>query len=426
MKKHFFSINLVLLGLLPFFLVTGPLIPEIILLISLIYLLTNKNKIFFSKILFEKRIFFCVLIFNFLIILSSVLSDYKLDSLKNTLFYSRYIFFSIVVAYFCFCNDKLAKLIFYCFAVVYFLIFFGALIEFIFNYNLVYGFKEGMIIGKDNLPTAHAYEEYKISSLFGDEWVMGSFISRTMPFYFGLFFLLKKNLKKLEYNLFYLSLLFAVISVFFSGERLALFFLMLFFLIFISTIKYKKIINFKVLILLFFFILGFFIIFKDQRNRYFSYTYSQITNGSSINFYSKEHHSHFVTAMSIFKDNFWLGIGPKNFYKVCIDKNRNYDKRSCTTHPHNFFAQLLSETGIIGTIIPIFLFFFIGYKLLKQSINKLLNKKELYSNFAICCMISFFISLIPFTPNGSFFNNWLNIIFYLPLGFYMFYRNKHE
>lgn len=224
MKKQFFSINLVLLGLLPVALVTGPLIPEIILLISLFYLLIYKKKIFLSKIMFEKRIFFCVLIFNALIILSSVLSDYKLESLKNTLFYSRYILFSIVIAYFCFCNDKLAKLIFYCFAVVYFLIFFGALIELIFNYNVVYGFKEGMIIGKDNLPTEHAYEKYKISSLFGDEWVMGSFISRTIPFYFGLFFLFKKNLKKFEYFLFYSSLLFAVISIFFSGERLALFF----------------------------------------------------------------------------------------------------------------------------------------------------------------------------------------------------------
>ena len=138
-------------------------------------LLSAVISIFFSGerlALFFLILFF--LIFNALIILSSVLSDYKLESLKNTLFYSRYILFSVVIAYFCFCNDKLVKLIFYCFAVVYFLIFFGALIELIFNYNVVYGFKEGMIIGKDNLPTEHAYEEYKISSLFGDEWVMGS------------------------------------------------------------------------------------------------------------------------------------------------------------------------------------------------------------------------------------------------------------
>ena len=29
-------------------------------------------------------------------------------------------------------------------------------------------------------------------------------------------------------------------------------------------------------------------------------------------------------------------------------------------------------------------------------------------------------------PNGNFFNNYLNAIIYLPLGFYLYQLNKHE
>ena len=33
--------------------------------------------------------------------------------------------------------------------------------------------------------------------------------------------------------------------------------------------------------------------------------------------------------------------------------------------------------------------------------------------------ILIFINLFPFSPSGSFFNNWLSIIYFLPLGFYI-------
>ena len=87
-------------------------------------------------------------------------------------------------------------------------------------------------------------------------------------------------------------------------------------------------------------------------------------------------------------------------------------KTSCTTHPHNFYLQLLAETGIIGLsfIIILSLYLFMT----------LINKKKKH-NFEICLLIGFLLTLIPFLPNGNFFNNWLNMIMFLPIGFYINY-----
>ena len=35
-------------------------------------------------------------------------------------------------------------------------------------------------------------------------------------------------------------------------------------------------------------------------------------------------------------------------------------------------------------------------------------------------LISFFITLWPIAPSGNFFGSWLNSVYYLPLGFYLF------
>jgi len=66
----------------------------------------------------------------------------------------------------------------------------------------------------------------------------------------------------------------------------------------------------------------------------------------------------FLTAFRIFKDNIFFGIGPKMFREVC--KRKKYIVKTkldasvdgCQTSPHNYYLQILTETGIFG-IIPI-------------------------------------------------------------------------
>ena len=75
--------------------------------------------------------------------------------------------------------------------------------------------------------------------------------------------------------------------------------------------------------------------------------FDQIKN-TDIYIFSHRHQQHYLSAYMIYLDNKIIGIGPKNFRNICKQEKYLTNKYSCTTHPHNTFAQFLSETGIIG------------------------------------------------------------------------------
>ena len=75
-------------------------------------------------------------------------------------------------------------------------------------------------------------------------------------------------------------------------------------------------------------------------------------------------------------------------------------------HPHNTYLQLLSETGLIGTTLILLVLVF--------GLVKLFMIKSLYHQTIILGLI---INLNPFMFSGNFFNNWLSILYFLPLGF---------
>ena len=130
---------------------------------------------------------------------------------------------------------------------------------------------------------------------------------------------------------------------------------------------------------------------------------------------NRQYHEHFVSSYNIFKDNKLLGVGPKNFRIVCKDEKYNISKLTCSTHPHNTYLQLLSETGIFSFLIVFSLFLLLNFLLLKHLFLKLFKKEILFNNFEICLIIHFYISLFPLTTSGSFFNNWVSILYFYPL-----------
>ena len=53
-------------------------------------------------------------------------------------------------------------------------------------------------------------------------------------------------------------------------------------------------------------------------------------------------------------------------------------------------------------------------------------KKYLFNDFQICIVASILITIGPLAPSGNFFNNWLSIIYYYPVGFFLWtikYKN---
>jgi O-antigen ligase len=185
--------------------------------------------------------------------------------------------------------------------------------------------------------------------------------------------------------------------------------------------------QFKILILSTFFIFIFSLIFTFPvlKERILTQTFSQIfLENKKITFFSIQHESHAVAAIKIFKDNPILGIGPKNFRFECKKKDYDVSKFSCTTHPHNFYIQLLTETGLLGLIIPLIFLFNILKFYIRIFFNKFNRRLKDIHIIQICLYSSFLITFFPFIPTGNVFNNWLSIIFYLPIGFFHKIKKK--
>ena len=160
-------------------------------------------------------------------------------------------------------------------------------------------------------------------------------------------------------------------------------------------------------------------IYKPEfKARIIDETINQINFSNKKYIFSKEHESLYRTSINIFKDNKILGVGPKRFRKVCAEEKYNIPM-GCSTHSHNTYLQLLSETGLIGFSFMIILFVFLVFFSLKHFFESTLKKKFFFTDFQICLLSYFLITLWPLAPTGNFFNNWLSIIYYYPLGFFL-------
>jgi len=141
--------------------------------------------------------------------------------------------------------------------------------------------------------------------------------------------------------------------------------------------------------------------------------------------FSKPHTDMYISAYKMFLDNKFIGVGPRQFRNIC-DKY-SVSEYSCETHPHHTYLELLSEAGILAFLIVAGLFILICYLSVKHFIFKfIIDKKSIFTDFEVCLLSSIIISLWPFSPSGSFFNNWMSIIYYFPVGLLLWQRSKNQ
>jgi O-antigen ligase len=147
---------------------------------------------------------------------------------------------------------------------------------------------------------------------------------------------------------------------------------------------------------------------------------AQSESSSSSNFFDSQWGAHYLTAMEIFKKNFFFGSGVRSFRIECQKKDydmiisKSKDIR-CSTHPHNFYLEILSETGIFSSVLFLVL-------LISAICN---SAKLLYrGNRSIVIVMFFVVSLSilwPIRSTGSIFSNfggsmmWLNFAFLFAL-----------
>ena len=89
------------------------------------------------------------------------------------------------------------------------------------------------------------------------------------------------------------------------------------------------------------------------------------------------------------------------------------------THPHNFYVQLLAETGLIGFLFLFSVFCYVLYCGIMQLKSILFKQKRYLTDYQVCLLSGILITVWPLSPNGNFFNNWLMVVYSLPVGFYL-------
>ena len=132
--------------------------------------------------------------------------------------------------------------------------------------------------------------------------------------------------------------------------------------------------------------------------------------------FSLGHTKHYEVGLRMFFDKPLFGHGPKSFRYKCHLFETDI---GCSSHPHNSYIQLLSESGFISFLIILILFFLFCFLLIKNYLNRIKINTNIY-NARVCILGSFIINLFPFVPTGSFFTNWLNLIYFLPLGILLY------
>ena len=398
--------------LMPALLISGPFLSDLgVSIVTLVFLInTIKNKLtkYYNNYYF--KFFF---IFYIILVLSSLLSENIIVSLKNSFFYFRFGIFSLCFWYLLENNEKLIKYLFISTLICFLSLIIDGYIQYIFGENLL-GFK--------------LYNEYRVSSFFGSELILGSYLARFFPILFGIFIFLDQT-KKSKPILFFMSVIFILSEglIFLSGERLALFFMNLSAIFIIMMLKEYRIYRLWTYIISLCLIILMINIFPNAKKRFVDQTINDFTRNTDDKFYifSKPHNDMYITAYRIFLDNKLFGVGPRQYRNIC--NQYIVSEYSCETHPHNTYIELLSEAGIFAFLIIMMTFIFLGYKSIKHFIFKFIHgKKNLFNDFEVCLLSAVIISLWPFSPSGSFFNNWMSIVYYFPIGLLLWQRSQYK
>jgi O-antigen ligase len=398
-----------LLALLPISFILGNLVINlhVLIFITLGCIYINKTKIKLN----EKFPILVFLFFCLFLVISTIYN--QANVVKSLLFLRILIFYYISILLL---KEKIfnLKIIFNIFSITVIIICLDLIFQYFVGYNIT-GFKS---------------QGFGVTSFFGDERIAGSFLQ-----YFGFFLIYtvfekfdKKNFK----NEIIKSLLIALISIaiFVSTQRMPMI-VWLLFLIFYGAIFYKSRLK---NVLFSIFVLAIFInLFSSdiEKKRYFSFytniegiikhsitvykvnkdekKLNEIKNFlAEQNFKQKKdlkfvagsgHANLFGNGIFIWNNNKFLGIGYKNFYTKCAE----YKLLRCSTHPHNYYIDILVTVGLFGfTTIIIYLIFLILRSLQSLKIYWEKNQKEKF-NLTLIFFINFLMIFFPFKSSGSFF-----------------------
>ena len=163
--------------------------------------------------------------------------------------------------------------------------------------------------------------------------------------------------------------------------------------------------------------------FNNKVKNNFMAFYTQISQMAVIVFekdFSNKKQPPYLKEFTSFYDtwllNKYIGGGIKNFRYYC-HKRSNIDKDSkfiCNMHPHNYYLEILTETGVIGFFLTSIIFMIILYL---TFLKKYFLKSQLNDNKIIIAFIFLFIAeIFPIKSTGSFFTTGNTTYLFLLIG----------
>ena len=158
-------------------LIWGPFFPDLIVslssLVFFIYIIRKKKFYYFNNKVLIIFFIFCI----YCILVSILVAKNTLLSFESSLFYFRIGIFSCLIWYSIDNNKKILSYFYYSLVFCFAVLIVDGYIQFISGVN---------IIGLSKL-------EARVSSFFGNELILGSYLSRLFPLLFALFLLKKKK-----------------------------------------------------------------------------------------------------------------------------------------------------------------------------------------------------------------------------------------
>ena len=285
------------------------------------------------------------------------------------------------------------------------------------------------------------------SGPFGDELIAGSYLLKFSFFSFFSFLAVRENSKYINY-FFILIIALHSVAITLSGNRMPLIlFLFGCFLIFLFVKNFRVIMSLGMI--------TFFVMFVGlmSYDKNFGHTYSTFLSEINIFKFIKDdksktqknilktkqyetepflkgrrtqenillrgsgHRAIFETSIWVWKMRPLTGFGLKSFRIKCWDvltmiKNNIFGREAnlnCATHSHNYYLEILVETGIIGAIMLI-TFFIIILKNSYLYFKKYQESKNIEAYLLFPVIVIFIIEIWPLKSSGSFFTT-LNATF---------------
>jgi len=393
-SNSFYAI--VLISLLPVSILSSQILINFsVIVIDLLFLFSLiKEK---NSHIFKDNLSILLFLFWILILISFLFSINFGNSFPRSFGFLRFILFIFAISYYLsFKEFKYFKFVLIIWLIVFIFISSDLIGEYIF--------------GKDIFGNV-SYMPGRLSGVMGKELKIGNYY---LGFYFFSIAAIATIFKKKK--LLIASIIIFTIVAFLIGERsnfLRILFGLIIFLFLWDEFKIKHKIYISIALICFISLTIFYT--EKMRSRYYDiFVKNIVKNGISNYMHTSQYGAHYSTGIKIFKNYPITGSGLKNFYFECLnkkyeDKKFSFYAQRCTTHPHQFHIEILSQVGIFGYLTFLYIFiYFLGRGLILY--NK--NKNILH----LSCLIFIFVSIFIPVPTGSFFTTYGATIFWLNVG----------